>query len=254
MFKWVAHDVCVSAFLHFSFAFLISHLKVIKPLNSHITNNMLHSRNIILMAAMAVLTGCHTVKSVVDTYDERPENRQPVLERPAWPNYDLHDDRSFAAFSHIQTATKGEGSYIKLEHGEGFCSMPMVVYRCKEATYVCLDYTVPEEQDWWFWRFTTGSAIIDAATGDRYLLQSVEHFPMDQCFWTYGQKNETIRFVLVYPPLPPSVKLVQFYEATAESRRWMSGAGSLTMPINIDGLRPGWSSARPAKKQGRIIR
>ena len=50
-----------------------------------------------------MLTGCHTTKSILgNDYDERPENKLPVLERPAWPNYDLHDDRSFAAFSHVQ--------------------------------------------------------------------------------------------------------------------------------------------------------
>ena len=211
---------------------------------------------ILIFAASAMLTGCHTTKSVVNSaYDERPENKQPVLERPAWPNYDLHDDRSFAAFSHIQTAPKGESIYIQNEDGS-IQGLPNVIYRCKDATYLCLDYTVPERQDWWFWRFTTGSALIDADTGDRYLLQRAEHFPMDQCFWTYGQKNETIRFVLVYPPLPPSVKRIQIYEASAESRRWMSGTGSLSKVYNIDDLRPHAKKQEEPepKKQGRIIR
>ena len=207
---------------------------------------------IIMIAVANVLAGCHTAQIA---YDERPENKQPVLERPAWPNYDLHNDRSFAAFSHIQTAPKGEGVYVQNEDGS-LTGLPNTIYRCKDATYLCLDYTVPEKQDWWFWRFTTGSALIDADTGDRYLLQRVEHFPMDQCFWTYGQKNETIRFVLVYPPLPPSVKRIQIYEASAESRRWMNGTGSITKPISIDDLRPHAmkQEKEKPKKQGRIIR
>lgn len=202
-----------------------------------------------------MITGCHTQKSVLADYDERPENKQPVLERPAWPNYDLHDDRSFAAFSHIQTAPKGQGVYVQNEDGS-MTGMPNTIYRCMDATYLCLDFTVPEQQDWWFWRFTKGSALIDADTGDRYLLQRVEHFPMDQCFWTYGQKNETIRFVLVYPPLPLSVKHIQIYEASAESRRWMSGEGSITKPISIDYLRPHAkkNEKEKPKNQGRIIR
>lgn len=69
---------------------------------------------VLLMTAAVMLTGCHTTKSALAVmYDERPENKQPVLERPAWPNYNLHDDRSFAAFSHIQTATDGKGSYLQ---------------------------------------------------------------------------------------------------------------------------------------------
>ena len=212
--------------------------------------------SLILTAAAAMLTGCHTTKSILATYDERPENKQPVLERPAWPNYDLHNDRSFAAFSHIQTVPKGEGSFVVQNEDGSLAGLLNTIYRCKDATYLCLDYPVPEKQDWWFWRFTTGSALIDADTGDRYLLQRVEHFPMDQCFWTYGQKNETIRFVLVYPPLPPSVKRIQIYEASAESRRWMSGTGSLSKVYNIDDLRPHakkQEKARP-KNQGRTIR
>jgi hypothetical protein len=77
---------------------------------------------------------------------------------------------------------------------------------------------------------------------------------MNQCFWIYGQKKETIRIVLVFPPLPLSVKRVQIYEASAESRRWMDGTGSITKPIDIDYLRPIAKAEQPAKMQGRIIR
>ncbi len=197
-----------------------------------------------------MLTSCHTARIA---YDERPENKQPVLERPAWPNYNLHNDRSFAAFSHIQTAQKGEGIYVQNEDGS-MTGLPNTIYRCKDATYLCLDYIVPEKQELWFRRFTTGSALIDADTGDRYLLQRVEHFPIDQCFLTYGQKNETIRFVLVYPPLPPSVKCIQVYEASAESSQWMNGTGSITKPISIEDLRPHAKINQSSKKQERIIR
>lgn len=212
----------------------------------------------ILTAAITMLTSCHTTKSTLcSAYDERPENKQPVLERPAWPNYDLHDDRSFAAFSHIQTAPDDNvGTYLHNFVESGWTAR-CTLHRCKEATYLCLDYTIPKQQDWWFWRFTTGSAIIDADTGDRYLLQHVEHFPMDQCYWTYGQAEQTIRFVEVYPPLPLSVKRIQLYEASAESRRWMDGTGLLTKPIDIDELRPHSKTnadLAKTKKQGRIIR
>ena len=204
----------------------------------------------ILMAA-AMLTSCHTTKMA---YDERPENIQPVLERPAWPNYDLHDDRSFSAFSHIQTAPNGEGKRLEKEDGS-ITSCAYTLYRCKEATYLTCDWRVPSDQDWFFWRFTSGSALIDADTGDRYLLQQLEHFPMDQCFWIYGQSTETIRLVLVFPPLPPTVKHIQWYEASAESRRWMDGKGMITKPVDIDYLRPRAKRSEPPKqRQGRIIR
>lgn len=211
---------------------------------------------ILMFAASAMLTGCHTTKSLLaNDYDERPENKQPVLERPAWPNYDLHDDRSFAAFSHVQTAPKGQGIYIQGEDGS-FGHGRTTIYRCKDATYVCYDWDVPNDQDWWFFRMTSGSAIIDADTGDRYVVVSHEHFPLDLCFWIYGHKNETIRLISIYPALPLSVKRIQIYEASAEARRWMSGEGSLSKVYNIDDLRPHAKNQEQdkPKKQGRIIR
>lgn len=203
----------------------------------------------ILMAAATMLTGCHT-QSKLAAYDERPENKQPVLERPAWPNYDLHNDRSFAAFSHIQTAPEGSGTYLKKEDGTEIGRITL--YRCKEATYVCYDWDVPTHQDWWFFRCNEGAAIIDADTGDRYLIQRVEHFPMNQCYWIYGQSGETIRLIDVYPPLPPSVKNIQIYEPTAPSRKWMDGSGSLSRTYKVNDLRPRPKST--SKNMGRIIR
>lgn len=196
-----------------------------------------------LMAAATMLIACRTQSALAD-YDVRPENKQPVLERPAWPNYDVHNDRSFAAFSHIQTASPNGVSTF---HGT------YTLYRCEDATYLCYDYTVPTYQDWWFFRFTEGSAIIDADTHDRYMLRHVEHFPMNQCFWIYGQAGETIRIVSVYPPLPSSVKNIQFYEASAPSRQWMAGGESLSRTYKVKDLRPKPSVLQQMKK-GRIIR
>lgn len=212
---------------------------------------------LILTAVATVLASCHTMKTaLINAYDERPENRQPVLERPAWPNYDLHNDRSFAAFSHIQTAPKDAMGKRLTEEDGSLTTGHYTLYRCKDATYLTYDWTVPQKQDWWFFRFTEGSALIDADTGDRYLLREVEHFPLNQCFWIYGQSTETIRLVLVFPPVPLSVKRMQWYEASAESRRWMNGTGMITKPFDIEELRLHARKQEKAKprKQGRIIR
>lgn len=211
----------------------------------------------LLIVAAAMLTGCHTLKgALASDYDEQPENKQPVLERPAWPNYDLHDDRSFAAFSHVQTAPEREGVYVMNEDGTIYGGSRTTIFRCKDATYLCSDYDIPDYQDWWFFRENSESAIIDADTGDRYVVQSHIHFPLDQCFWVYGHKNETIRLISQYPPLPLSVKRIRLYSATAESRRWMSGSGSLSKVCKLDDLRPHPKKQEKEKpqKQGRIIR
>ena len=211
---------------------------------------------LLILAALVILTACHASKSALASdYDEQPENKQPVLERPAWPNYDLHDDRSFAAFSHVQTAPKGEGVNLIMEDGSANASRT-TLYRCKDATYLCFDFDIPEYQDWWFFRENSGSAIIDADTGDRYVVQSHIHFPLDQCFWIYGHKNETIRLISRYPVLPPSVKRIQIYSPSSEARQWMSGEGSLSKVYQLDELRPHAKKQdkEQPKKQGRIIR
>ena len=63
---------------------------------------------------------------------------------------------------------------------------------------------------------------------------------------------------LLYSLFGLFMKRVQLYEASAESRRWMDGTGVLTIPIDIDELRPHAHSvvkqqSKP-RKQGRIIR
>ena len=217
--------------------------------------NYCHLTSFILIAAATMLTSCKTAQDIsTSAYDERPENRQPVLERPAWPNYDLHDDRSFAAFSHIQTKPADQPMHhLRCEDGS-ITQGSIVLYRCKDATYLCYDWQVPTEQDWFFWRMTSGSAIIDADTGDRYLIQSHVHFPLDQCFWIYGQSGETIRLVSKYPPLPLSVKRVQIYEASGEPRRWLTGTGYITEPVDVEELRPHAKAKNlRSKTSGRII-
>ncbi len=210
-------------------------------------------KNLIIMAA-AMLTACHTQQTATADYDLRPENKQPTLVRPAWPNYDLQNDRSFAAFSNVQVAPENEGKRFHLQEESGEITYgSYTVYRCKDATYVAFDWYVPKEQDWWFFCWKEGAAIIDADTGDRYMIRRLEHFPLNQCFWIYGQGGETIRIVCVYPPLPQKVKRIQFFEPSTESRRWMDGNGSRTMPCSLAKLRPEYKPFRHHSGQGRVI-
>ncbi|MBQ8050565.1 MAG: hypothetical protein IJ197_03185 [Bacteroidaceae bacterium] len=178
------------------------------------------------------------------TYDVRPVNQAPTLERPAWPNYDVQNENSFAVFNTILTAPKQDNGKNVFDGGY------WTLYRCKEATYVTYDWKIPEYQDWWFFRFTTGTAIIDADTGDQYLLREVEYFPMDQCFWVHGQSGQTIRFVLVFAPLPQTVKRVQIFEASAPTRKWMEGDAERSRVFHISELRP---RVKRAEKEGRVI-
>ena len=197
---------------------------------------------ILLLAAAS--HQCTTANNEAD-YDIRPTNQAPQLERPAWPNYDVHNENSFAVFNTVLSVPEPQGTH--------FNGGSWTLYRCKDATYVTYDWTVPSYQDWWFFRFTTGSAIIDADTGDQYMLRELEYFPMDQCFWIHGQSGETIRMVLVFAPLPPSVKYVRFYEAEAPSRKWMDGSAELSPIYSVKKLRPQTSDKEHIGKKGEVI-
>ena len=198
----------------------------------------------IFMTLLLGMTLSGSAKDKLPKYDVRPANKAPMLERPAWPNYDVHNENSFAVFKNILETKKTDIGKNVFNNGV------RTLYRCEDATYVTYDWDVPSHQDWWFFRFTTGSAIIDADTGDQYLLRELEYFPMDQCFWVHGQSGQTIRFVLVYAPLPDTVNHVQFFDASAPTRKWMDGGAERSQVFDVDELRP---NAPKTEKHGRVI-
>lgn len=215
---------------------------------------------IFIAAMLLAFVSCSTQKKSVSSlplYDERPVNEIPTIERPAWPNYDTQNENSFAVFSHIYEPPVRQGLPLMGSQGDG-SNATWRLRRCKDATYLTYDYVIP--QDWFFFRFTTGSCLIDADTGDRYLLREVEHLPMDQCFWIHGMTGRTIRLVLIYAPLPESVKRICVYEAEGEPRQWMDGDAWLSEPNDVNTLRQDivWSESRAGRIHtdtgGRIIR
>lgn len=203
---------------------------------------------IISAATVLAMTATAMHASSRGDYDVRPENKVPRMERPAWPDYDLHNQNSFAVFADVQTAPENEGVRLRWE-SERVSSGRITLCRCREATYVTFDWTVPSYQDWWFFRWTEGAMMIDADTGDRYMLRRLEHFPMNQCFWIHGQSGETIRIVSVYPPLPLSVKRIRFFDPDVESRQWMSGRGKRSLIYDVESLRP----SEAPQPRGRVI-
>ncbi len=202
-----------------------------------------------LLAACALLSSCHTSKTALSGYYERPYNERPVMERPSWPNYDIDNENSFAVFSRICPVVNQQsmGKPVKFI-GEETDKTRYTLYRCKEATYVVYEY--PIWQDWCFFCFYEGRRIVDVDTGDEYLLREVEHLPLNQCFWIHGQNGVWVRFVMVYPPLPDTVKVIQFFSPGGPERKWLNPEPSRSEPVFVDDLRP--KPLAPPNK-GRII-
>ena len=206
-------------------------------------------RIISLLAVSALLSSCHTQKMESAGYDERPYNTRPIMERPAWPNYDIDNENSFAVFSQIcpVVGQKSKGKKVMFLD-QGPSNGRYTLYRCHEATYVVYEYLI--WQDWCFFCFYEGKRIVDADTGDEYLLREVERLPLNQCFWIHGQTNQWVRFVLVFPPLPDTVKRIQFFNPGGPGRKWLHPMPERSEIIKVASLRPQIISSTP---KGRII-
>lgn len=198
-------------------------------------------RNIALaIVAGATAVACASSGDVA--YDIRPDNPAPVLRQPAPKVYKLHNSGTFPHYTNVNGVNRTSGKRL-------FNMANYQLYRAKEATYVTADYNITWP-DSMFFRFDGQCSIIDSKTGDRYMLRRVEHFPTDTCFWVNNPKYRYARFVFVFPPLPKSVKKVDFFIPDAPSRKLLDGSGGRERNIKVADLRP-----KPSvrEKKGRVI-
>lgn len=174
-------------------------------------------------------------------YDMRPENRAALYqERKASSHYRMDNEHTFPVYREPYTVDSPEGKWL-------FGQACYELYRAKEATYVTATYSCPE--NWWFYHFNSGCAIIDCRTGDRYMLREVEYYPTDTCFWIKGSEKKFIRFVLVFPPLPKKVKTVDFFIPSSASRFNFDGSEKRESGLRVEDLRP-----KHRIPQGEVIR
>ncbi|MDO4172448.1 MAG: hypothetical protein Q4E63_05420 [Prevotellaceae bacterium] len=209
-------------------------------------------KTVIVLTAIMLLADLQNLAtmSAAPKYDERPYNEKPTLERPAWPNYNINNDNSFAIFSNILTITNSKALGMSLRMNTEYRSGERYsLYRCKDATYIAMDIFIPNI--WHHLCFYEGRCIIDADTGDEYQLRKLEYFPLNQCIWIHNMRNKWVRFIFVYPPLPDKVKRIQLFNPGGPGRTGFSSNPKRTDVINIDKLR----KAKPAseQKRGRII-
>lgn len=138
-----------------------------------------------MLAVVLWLSSCATSRR--GAYDMRPENRAALYqERKASPYYRMDNEHTFPIYKAPYTVNQQEGQVL---FGRGAYEL----YRAKDATYVTATYRCPE--DWWFFNFNSGWAIIDNKRGDRYMLREVEYYPTDTCFWIKDSRDKFVRFV-----------------------------------------------------------
>lgn len=192
-----------------------------------------------MLAVVLWLRSCATSRR--RAYDMRPENRAALYqERKASPYYRMDNEHTFPIYKAPYTVNQQEGQVF---FGRGAYEL----YRAKDATYVTATYRCPE--DWWFFNFNSGWAIIDNKRGDRYMLREVEYYPTDTCFWIKDSRDKFVRFVLVFPPLPKKVKTVDFFIPSGESRFNFDGSEKHMSGLYVEDLRP-----KHRIPQGEVIR
>lgn len=169
--------------------------------------------------------------------DGKPENSVPTLKRDKSPNYDVQNEHTFPVYTDVYT-TRQQVFHHEKDHYR--------IYRGKGCTYVTATYKV--RWDWEFFSFSDDMMLVDPATGTRYMIAGIEHFPLDTHFWLNGQLGEYIRFVLVFPELPKQVTTVDLFEGGMQRRNNTDGADRYRGLTVNDGY-----SSPEKEKQGRVI-
>ena len=184
----------------------------------------------IALATLCLLgSGCASSRQSA-YYDARPDNKKPVLVQKASKNYNIEDDKTFAAYKNAYTISRLEGKPLIKDQGY------YQLYLAKDTTYLTVSYFCPE--DAWFFHFNSGYCIIDRETGNRYMLREVEYFPTDTCFWIKGAARKYVRFALKFPPLPLSVEEIDLFSPSSPSRYNFDGSAWRASGLSVKELRP----------------
>ncbi len=185
--------------------------------------------------------------------DLLPENRTPILIKPKTSLYNDHNFDNFPLYEDFQTVPAPRGKRL------GYSNTSVEIYRTKKATYVVsyCNTTNHDNDDWLFFRFSSGVKIIDADTGKAYQVKALQHFPFDTFFWLHKNARTIHQFVFEFPPMPESVKRIKFRNGYAPDRYDFRGdAYAETKVYNIEDFYPkeaGTANSKEDKKLAQLI-
>ncbi len=176
-------------------------------------------KQILILCALLTLASCKREHPVVSP--------APEVERELGKNYDYFDDNTLPVYR-PQASTNPSGVRISE-------TARMRMVRTRDLTYVIITYTAGG--DWWLYYFDKEAYILDNRTCDRYMIRAVQHYPLNHLFWVRGLKDKEMSFVLEFPPLPESVKNIDFIEpATPPRDWWMGGEGTHYADLSVEEL------------------
>lgn len=157
------------------------------------------------------------------------------------PKYTIEDEGTFPHYTNIKRST--------LPY-DNFNPKVLCMERTKDETLLTIISHIP--YDWSWYHFSHNDMIVDCKTGNQYKLRGVKgNLPIDTCFFVRHQQGDVVEFTLIFPPLPKSVKFINYIQIPYETRV-NSGESTRLYHLNVKALLRNKESYRPRPK-GKII-
>lgn len=170
------------------------------------------------------------------------EEKGPQLIYKPTQNYTIEDESTFPHYTGIKRSS--------LPY-DNFNQKVLYMERTKEATLLTVISHVP--LDWTWYQFSHDDMIVDSKTGDQYKLRGLKGgLPVDTCFFIRHQQGQVVEFTLIFPPLPKSVKTINYIQIPNETRI-NSGESTRLYHLNVKELLRKEKTYRP-RPDGKIIK
>ncbi len=186
-----------------------------------------------LGVCLILLSGLHSVWA---------QDNAPRLIFSSPTGYSIEDEGTFPHYTNLKTSSFPIDNYnqevVKIE-------------RMKDETLLTVISRV--HYDWEWFHFSRQDMIVDSKTGDQYKLRAVKGgIPLDTCFFIRGQRDQVVEFSLVFPPLPRSVKKINYIQLPYETRK-NSVPGAFIYNLDVKALMAKEKEYKP-RPVGRIIK
>lgn len=166
----------------------------------------------------------------------------PTLIYKPEKSYTIEDESTFPHYTNVKLSS--------LPY-DNFNQKVLYMERTKEATLLTVISHVP--LDWTWYQFSHNDMIVDSKTGDQYKLRGLKGgLPVDTCFYIRHQQGQVVEFTLIFPPLPKSVKMINYIQIPNETRI-NSGESTRLYHLNVKELLQKEKIYRP-RPDGRIIK
>ncbi len=137
----------------------------------------------------------------------QPDQGPQLIYKPA-QSYTIEDESTFPHYTNVKRSS--------LPY-DNFNQKVLYMERTKQSTLLTVISHVP--LDWTWYQFSHNDMIVDSKTGNQYKLRGLKGgLPVDTCFFIRHQQGEVVEFTLIFPPLPKSVKTINYIQIPSETR------------------------------------